>query len=256
MFKAAQKASRALIRDFGELEHLQVSKKGTKDFVTAADLRAEKVIIEELLKARPNYSVISEESGETKGTDAEYRWVLDPLDGTINFLHGNVTFCTTIALEKTNYNGSKEIIAALTMAPVLKESYYAEKGAGAWAESENGMARRLRVAGRNNFNDCLFAIGSAYTDLKITDRLGPDTSGLRSIGSTALAMAYTASGRFDAFLQSSTNYWDVAAGILLIKEAGGLVTDFSSKQVKPGKTSILASNDDLHGKLLRAIKQP
>ncbi len=254
MLKATRKATRALIRDFGELENLQVSRKGTKDFVSAADIKAEKVIMEELLKARPNFGFLTEESGEIPGSDTSHRWIVDPLDGTINFLHGNATFCTTIALERTNPNGSREIIACVTEAPILKESFWSEKGMGSWVEGENSTSRRLRVSARKNFNDSLFCLGSLNSDVGTASKLAPQASGVRIIGSTALAMAYTASGSFDGFLQGKTNYWDIAAGILLIKEAGGIVTNYNDKADFTSNSSILAANDLMHANCLNLIK--
>lgn len=253
MLKAARKATRALIRDFGELENLQVSRKGTKDFVSAADLKAEKIIMEELKKARPKFGFLTEETGEIPGEDETHRWIIDPLDGTINFLHGNSCFSTTIALERTNPNGSKEIIAAVTEAPVLKESYWAEKGMGSWVEGDNGSSRRLRVSARKNFNDSLFCLGSLNSDIPTANLLAPLASGVRVIGSTALALAYTASGTFDGFMQGKTNYWDIAAGILLIKEAGGTVSNYTNKSEFPNGTSIIAANDAMHASLLKEI---
>ncbi len=255
MLKAARKATRALIRDFGELENLQVSRKGTKDFVTAADLKAEKILIEELKKARPKFGFLTEETGEIPGDDATHRWIIDPLDGTINFLHGNPTFCTTIALERTNPNGPREIIAAVTESPIFRETYWAEKGMGAWVEGDSGSSRRLRVAARKNFHDSLFALGSLNSDIPTAMLLAPIASGVRVIGSTALAMAYTAAGSFDGFLQSKTNYWDIAAGILFIKEAGGIISNYNDKQDFSGSNGVMAANDTMHANLLKEIKR-
>lgn len=253
MLKATHKATRALIRDFGELENLQISKKGTKDFVSAADLKAEKILMEELKKARPKIGFLSEESGETKGEDEALRWIIDPLDGTINFLHGNASFCTTIALEKTNYDGRKEIIACVTAAPILKEIYWAEKGMGAWVEGDNSQSRRLRVAVRKNFNESMFCLGSLNCDIPVANVLAPQASGVRAIGSTALALAYCAAASFDGFVQSKTNYWDIAAGILLVKEAGGIVTNFNNKTDYSKMTSIIAANDIMHSNLVKLV---
>jgi myo-inositol-1(or 4)-monophosphatase len=255
MLKAARKATKALIRDFGELENLQVSRKGTKDFVTAADLRAEKILIEELKKARPRFGFMTEESEEIKGADETHRWIIDPLDGTINFLHGNPTFCTTIALERTNPNGSQEIIAAVTESPILRETYWAEKGMGAWVEGDSGSSRRLRVAARKNLNESMFCLGSLNSDIPTAQILTPLASGVRVIGSTALALAYTAAGSFDGFMQGKTNYWDIAAGILLIKEAGGLISTYNDKQDFVKSTSVIAANDVMHANLLKELRK-
>ncbi len=255
MMKAVRKATRALIRDFGELENLQVSKKGTNDFVTAADLKAEKILIEELQKARPKYGFLTEESGEIPGTDESHRWIIDPLDGTINFMHGHPTFCSTIALERTHPNGSREIIAALTEAPVLNEIFWAEKGVGAWVEGGH-TARRLRVSARTKYTDSLLCVGALKTDITSVNKLvSLQASGVRAIGSTALALAYTASGNFDAFMQGKTNYWDIAAGILLVKEAGGNVTTYNNKNdFHNSNPSIIAANDIMHGNLIKEIE--
>lgn len=255
MLKAVRRATRALVRDFGELENLQVSKKGTKDFVSAADLKAEKMLIEDLKKARPGFGFLTEETGEIPGTDETHRWIIDPLDGTINFLHGNHLFCSTIALEKTNYNGSKEIIACVTESPITKEIFWAEKGVGAWVEYENSSSRRLRVSNRTKFNDSLFCLGSLNSDIPIAAKLAPQASGVRAIGSTALALAYTAAGTFDGFMQEKINYWDIAAGILLVKEAGGVVSTFDDKNTFQNRTSIVAANDEMHRVLLQEIKK-
>jgi myo-inositol-1(or 4)-monophosphatase len=255
MIKAVRRATKALIRDFGELENLQVSRKGTNDFVSAADLKAEKILVEELQKARPKFGFLTEENGVIKGEDETHRWIVDPLDGTINFLHGNPTFCTTIALEKTHYNGSKEIIAAITASPILSEIYWAEKGMGAWVEDERGSSRRLRVSARTRFSDSLFCLGSLKTDTDIANKIASQSSGVRVIGSTALALAYTAAGTFDGFMQSKTNYWDIAAGILLIKEAGGVISNYNDKFNFTNGSSAIAANDMMHKTLLQeAVK--
>lgn len=254
MLKAVRKATRGLIRDFGEVENLQVSRKGTSDFVTAADLKAEKVLIEELQKARPKYGFLSEEAGFIKGEDETHRWIIDPLDGTINFMHGNPLFCCTIALERTNPNGSKEIIAAVTEAPIPNEIYWAEKGVGAWVDGGN-TARRLRVSARKKFNDGLFCVGALKGDVSIVTKLNElQASGVRALGSTALSLAYTASGSNDAFIKNSAHLWDIAAGILLVKEAGGVVTNFSGKSDLAEGTSIIAGGDSMHFALLKEFK--
>lgn len=254
MMKAIRRATRSMIRDFGELEQLQVSRKGTNDFVTAADLKAEKIIIEELQKARPKYGILSEERPEIKGEDESFRWIIDPLDGTINFMHGNACFCSTVALEKTNPNGTREIIACVTESPVLNETYWAEKGAGAWVENNNNRSRRLRVSVRKKFHDALFCVGALKRDIETAQKLvNLEASGVRNIGSTALALAYTAAGNFDAFAQSSAKYWDIAAGILLVKEAGGIATNFQDKHNFPETSSIIAAGDDIHRALIKAL---
>jgi myo-inositol-1(or 4)-monophosphatase len=252
MLDAVRKASRGLIRDFGELENLQVSKKGPKDFVSSADLRAEETLIRELKKARPDYSILSEESGYIKGETEEYCWIIDPLDGTTNFLHSYSFFCTTIALQKTQYNGKKEIIAAVTAAPILKEIFWAEKGFGVWLESsEQTGSFKLRVSARDKINESLLAIGSYIRDSH--DELTASVAATRCTGSTALALAYTAAGRFDSFIQNDCYAWDMAAGILFINEAKGAVSDFGGKQDMFASSSIIASNADLHPLILKKI---
>ncbi len=250
MLKTVRKATKGLIRDFGELENLQVSRKGTKDFVSTADLKAEKILVEELQKARPKFGFLNEEGGEIKGEDSSFRWVIDPLDGTINFLHGTPFFCTNLALEQTHPNGKREIIAAVTEVPVLKQTFWAEKGNGAWVELENSNARRLRVAARIKTEDSLFCLGSLNSDTTLAAKLAPISSGVRVIGSTALALAFTAAGYFDGFMQSKTSYWDIAAGILLIKESGGIITNIDNKNELGDGDSVIAANDEMH-KILR-----
>lgn len=255
MLNAVRKATKALIRDFGELENLQVSRKGTSDFVTAADLKAEKILMEELQKARPKYGFLTEESGVIKGSDESHRWIIDPLDGTINFMHGSPLFCCTVALERTNHNGSKEIIAAVTESPIYNEVYWAEKGLGAWVDGGN-TARRLRVAARNKFNDSLFCVGTLKNDIPLVNKLiSLDASGVRAIGSTALSLAYTAAGSCDAFVKGSAHLWDIAAGILLVREAGGVVTTFEDKSDLPEGCSIVAANDKLQMSLIKEFRQ-
>ena len=256
MLDSVRKSSRGLVRDFGEIENLQVSRKGPKDFVSSADLRAEKIIIRELQKARPGYSILSEETGLIKGDDKEYRWIIDPLDGTMNFLHGFSFFCSTIALEKTLPNGKTEIIAAVTEAPILRETFWAEKGAGAWLETAEIInSTRLRVGARTKMSDSLLIIGSYSNDIKAGSQLTTSVAAMRCVGSTALALAYTAAGRFDSFVHEGCCPWDIAAGILLMKEATGHVSDSKGKQKMFENKSIVATNCDLHPLVLKKMSK-
>jgi len=232
MIKASEKASKVLIRDFGELEKLQVSKKGPKDFVTNADIKAEKIIIEELKKARPNYSIISEENGIEKNKDKSNTWIIDPIDGTINFLHGIPHFAISIALQFNN-----EIVSGLIFDPIKNELFYAEKNNGAFFNNQ-----RIRVSKKNNINECLFAIGKIKNE--------PDLIYRRS-GCAALDMAYVASGRYDGYFQNNLNLWDIAAGIIIIKEAGGIINDIDLNNI--GNIKVLASSTEINTKFIEKI---
>jgi len=232
MIKASEKASKVLIRDFGELEKLQVSKKGPTDFVSNADIKAEKIIIEELKKARPNYSIISEENGIEKNKDKSNTWIIDPIDGTINFLHGIPHFAISIALQFNN-----EIVSGLIFDPIKNELFYAEKNNGAFFNNQ-----RIRVSKKNNINECLFAIGKIKNE--------PDLIYRRS-GCAALDMAYVASGRYDGYFQNNLNLWDIAAGIIIIKEAGGIINDIDLNNI--GNIKILASSTEINTKFIKKI---
>ena len=232
MIKASERASKILIRDFGELEKLQVSKKGPKDFVTNSDIKVEKIIIEELKKARPNYSIISEENGVEKNKDESHSWIIDPIDGTINFLHGIPHFAISIALKSNN-----EITCGLVFDPIKDEMFYAEKNNGAFFNNQ-----RIRVSKKNNLDDCLFAIGKLETE--------PDFTFRRS-GCAALDIAYVASGRLDGYVQNNLNLWDIAAGIILIKEAGGIINDIDLNNIK--NVNVLASSVEIHSKFLKKL---
>ncbi len=233
MIKASEKASKILIRDFGELEKLQVSKKGPTDFVTNSDLRAEKIIIEELKKARPNYSFISEENGIEDNKDKNNTWIIDPIDGTVNFLHGVPHFAISIALKSNN-----EIISGLIFDPIKNEMFYAERNNGAFFNNQ-----RIRVSKKNQLNDCLFGTGG-----KIENE--PDIP-FRKSGCAALDMAYVASGRYDGYFQHDLNLWDIAAGIVIVKEAGGVLNEIDLSVNKNIK--IIASSVDINGKLLEKL---
>lgn len=262
MIQAARKASRALVRDFGEVERLQVSKKGLADFVTNADQRSERIIKEELQSLRPNYGFLLEESGEIQGTDPDgHRFIVDPLDGTTNFIHGIPFVAIAIALEKINLQGKPEIIAAVVEAPILQETYYAEKGSGAWLERGhlhgNPKRERLRVAQRRNIDEAvLLAACSQYGGSKqhqAIERLKGKLGGIRAMGSSALELAYIAAGRGDIYFQHQEKPWDLATGILLVREAGGIVTDMTLGSAMLEEGSILASNDILHEKISQLV---
>jgi myo-inositol-1(or 4)-monophosphatase len=251
MVSAVLKAGRGLTRDFGEVENLQVSLKGPGDFVSAADHRADETLIAELRKARPTYGFLTEESGELPGEDRGNRWIIDPLDGTTNFLHGIPIFSVSLALER-----EQQLVAAVVYNPIMNELYTAERGAGAFLND-----RRLRVAGRKKLADSVIgsgipSIGATGTDLFLgeLDHVMGKVAGVRRCGSAALDLAWVASGRFDAFWQHGLSSWDVAGGILLVREAGGFVTDLGggSDRMPNGSVpgSVLAGNEAIHGALL------
>ncbi len=214
MIKASEKASKVLIRDFGEIEKLQVSKKGPSDFVTNSDLKTEKIIIEELKKAKPNYSIISEENGIENNKDKDNTWIIDPIDGTMNFLHGVPHFAISIAHKK-----KEEIISGLIFDPIKNELFYAEKNNGAFYNNH-----RIKVSKKNNLSDCLFVLGG-----KIENKLN---FSYRKTGCAALDMAYVASGRYDGYFQKDLKIWDIAARIILIKKRGDLLMKSILKIIK------------------------
>ena len=229
MIKASEKASKVLIRDFGEIEKLQVSNKGPTDFVTNADIKVEKIIIEELKKAKPNYSIISEENGIEINKDKNNTWIIDPIDGTVNFLHGIPHFAISIALKKEN-----EIVSGLIYDPIKDEMFFGEKNNGAFFNNE-----RIRVSKKNKLSDCLFATGG---------KIVSDYSFLyRKSGSAALDMAYVAAGRYDGYFQKNLNIWDIAAGIIIIKEAGGVINEIDASNQK--NIEIITSTPDINSKL-------
>ena len=250
MQEAVHKASKGLVRDFFEIESLQVSSKGTNDFVSIADERTEQLLFDELHKARPDYHFLMEERGEVAGKDScPYRFIVDPLDGTINFLHGMPQFCITVALEQTHANGQKEIIAAVTKAPILKELYFAEKGQGTWFEDANGKRSRLRVANRNSLDQTLIYAGSLKQDLDWVAPLHQQVPGIRCLGTTALALAYLSAGQMDAFIQRQPKLWDVAAGLLLVKEAGGIIQYDPHNNEQSTSDYVIAANSKLFDQL-------
>lgn len=250
MEKAARKAAPRLRRDFGEVEHLQVSRKGPADFVSIADRRAEATIREILQQARPDWGLLMEEAGEIPGDPDKPRWIVDPLDGTSNFLHGIPHFAITIAVEDRG-----EIISGLIYQPLTDESYWAEKGRGAWLHD-----RRLRVSGRRDLHESLIATGIPYKGhgdyaqfSRILEAVTPEVAGIRRFGSAALDLAFVAAGKYDGFWESHLQPWDVAAGILLVREAGGFVTDFRGGEQPIQRAEIIAANDALHSRLHRLV---
>ena len=246
MVQAAYKAARALVRDFGEVENLQVSKKGPGDFVTAADIKAEKVLRHELRRARPKFGFLLEESGTVEGADASRRWIVDPLDGTLNFLHGIPHFAISIALEQDG-----EIVAGVVYDPLRDELFHAEKGGGAFHND-----RRMRVSSRGRLAEAVFATGIPWTGraghgeyLAQLARVMESIAGVRRMGSAALDLAYVAAGRFDGFWEPALAPWDIAAGILLVRESGGFVSDFAGRPVAFESGDIIAANDRLNDAL-------
>lgn len=251
MVKAAEKAARSLRRDFGEVEQLQVSRKGPGDFVTAADRRAEKIIFEELQAARPNYSFMMEESGEVKGDDKDHVWIIDPLDGTHNFMHGIPHWAISIALERKG-----EIISGLVYDPIKDEMFMAEKGMGAFLQN-----KRLRVSGRNNFEVCSFATGYGGFDAAKKKTFLMELNAVISVapmirrgGSAALDLAYVAAGRLDGYWEHDIKPWDVAAGVLIVKEAGGFVSGIGSNDNPVYAREIVAANAAIHNDLRTLVK--
>ncbi len=251
--KACLKASRSLIRDFGEIENLQVSSKGPGDFVTSADKRTEKIIIEELLKAHPDYGILTEESGLINKTNTKNRWIIDPIDGTTNFLNGIPQFAISIGYEEKN-----EIKCGVIFDPIKNEMFFAEKGSGAFLNNS-----RIRVSNKKKLKDSLLVTGGPKQSSKIKDEIFTEfikisnnvVSPIRKFGSAALDLAYVACGRFDGYWQRELNYWDVAAGIIILKEAGGFIDFFEADNKAPLKKNILASNSNIHNELSNLINK-
>ena len=255
MTRAARKAAPRLRRDFGEVEQLQVSKKGPADFVSMADQRAEQTIIEELRNARPDWAIECEESGSIEGNPDKPRWIVDPLDGTTNFLHGVPHFAISIAVEDKTPAGKPEITHGLIYQPLTDESFWAEKGRGAWLQD-----RRLRVSARRNLDEALigtgvphFGRGNVADWSRIFGAIAPEVCGIRRLGSAALDFAWVAAGRFDAFWEDDLDIWDAAAGILLVKEAGGFVTDYRGQDRMFERREYLAASGELHSKLHKLL---
>ena len=251
MVKACRKASKTVIRDFGEIENLQVSLKGPGDFVTNCDKKVEKILIDELLKARPNYSILSEEIGEINNDDS-FKWIIDPIDGTSNFLHGVPHFAISVGLEH-----NKEIICGIIYDPIKDEMFTAEKGNGSYMNNQ-----RMRVSSRSKLEDCMIFTGGPKRDAKNRELALKEyykfsikvLTPIRKLGSASLDMAYVAAGRCDGFLQRNLNYWDVAAGIILVKEAGGFVTDFNGESEYIQNKTILATNAKINEEMIEVLK--
>ncbi len=259
MVRAAEKAGRAIIRDFGEVEQLQVSRKGPADFVSAADLKAERIIRQELVKARPGFGFLMEEGGTIVGEDPAHRWLVDPLDGTTNFLHGLPHFAISIALEHKGDRKS-EIIAGVVYDPIKDEIFWAEKGVGAYVGD-----RRLRVSGRGKLADSLLATGIPFLGrqegeghrvfLAQLQAVMAHTAGVRRWGAAALDLAYVAAGRVDGFWEAGLGPWDVAAGTILVREAGGYVSEIGGKAHRLDSANILAANDRLYTEFVKLLKK-
>jgi myo-inositol-1(or 4)-monophosphatase len=255
MTRAARKAAPRLRRDFGEVEQLQVSRKGPADFVSMADERAEATIVEELRNARPDWGLLVEEAGEIAGNPEKPRWIVDPLDGTTNFLHGVPHFAISIAVEEKKPGGGAEISHALVYQPLTDESFWAEKGRGAWLQDA-----RLRVSARRDLNDSLIGTGIPHLGrgdaarwAKIYAAVGPQVSGVRRFGSAALDLAWVAAGRMDGFWEEDLDVWDTAAGMLLVKEAGGFVTDYRGADRSFERREYLAGSAAIHSKLQKLV---
>jgi myo-inositol-1(or 4)-monophosphatase len=255
MDRAARKAGAKLRRDFNEVQHLQVSRKGPADFVSKADRTAERTLYEDLLKARPDWGFLLEEAGEIEGDPAKPRWIIDPLDGTTNFLHGLPHFAISIAVEEPLANGKREVTSGLIYQPLTDESFWAERGRGAWLHD-----KRLRVSGRRDLSETLIATGIPFMghgDLpqwtRIFGAVAPEVAGIRRLGSAALDLAWVAAGRFDGFWEAHLQPWDVAAGILLVREAGGFVTDYRGGDRMMERSEFLAGNDAVHSRLQKLV---
>ena len=250
--KVCMKASRSLIRDFGEIENLQVSTKGPGDFVTSADKRTEKILIDELQKAHPDFGILTEESGMINKSNIKNRWIIDPIDGTMNFLNGVPQFAISIGYEEEG-----EIKCGVVFNPIMNEMFLAEKGNGAYLNNT-----RIRVSNKKKIKDALLVTGGPKGSSKIKDKIfseyinvSKNVSNVRKFGSAALDMAYVACGRFDGYWQMELNYWDVAAGIIIVKEAGGFVDFFEKDKNLPLKKNILATNSNIHEELRDLINK-
>ena len=252
MVKTCRKAAKTLIRDFGEIENLQVSIKGPGDYVSASDKKVEKILIEELQKARPHYSILSEEIGEINNSDESFKWIIDPIDGTNNFLHGIPHFAISIGLEH-----NKEIICGIIYDPIKDEMFTAEKGKGSYVNNH-----RMRVSSRSKLKDCIiFTGGPKYgsTNKELSMKEYNKFSSkviipIRKLGSGALDMAYVAAGRCDGMWSRNLNYWDIAAGIIIVKEAGGFVTDFDGENEYIQNKTIIATNSKINKEMIEVLK--
>ena len=253
--RAARKAGPRLRRDFNEVQQLQVSRKGPADFVTIADQRAEQTLYEELSRARPDWGFLMEERGEVAGDPNKPRFIVDPLDGTTNFLHGIPHFAISIAVEEPMPNGKREITSAMVYQPITDEAFWAEKGRGAWVQEQ-----RLRVSARRDLADSLIATGIPFLGhgnfaewSRIFGAIAPEVAGIRRMGSAALDLAWVAAGRYDGYWESGLKPWDAAAGLLLVKEAGGFVTDFRGGERMMERSEFLAANDGLQTRLHKLL---
>jgi len=252
MVQAAFKAGRSLARDFGEVENLQVSLKGPSDYVSQADHKAEEIVRSELSRARPTYGFLGEEGGETRGSDGQHRWIVDPLDGTTNFLHGIPHFAVSIALERND-----EVVAGVVYNPATDELYTADRGKGAFLND-----RRMRVAGRRKLSDCVIGTGVPHLGrgdhglyLGELGRVMGEVAGIRRMGAAALDMAYVAAGRMDAYWEEGISAWDMAAGVILLREAGGFVSDKDGGQRMFDRKSVVAGNERIQRELLGVLKR-
>ena len=251
MVKACRKAAKTLIRDFGEIENLQVSIKGPGDFVTASDKKVEKILIDELQKARPNYSILSEEVGKINN-DESFKWIIDPIDGTANFLHGIPHFAISIGLE---HDG--EIICGIIYDPIKDEMFVAEKGNGSYLNNQ-----RIRVSSRSKLENCIIFTGGPKIGVKNRELFLKEYNNvsskvpttIRKLGSASLDMAYVAAGRCDGFWQRDLKYWDIAAGIILVRESGGFVTDFKGEKGYMQNKTILATNSKINNEMIEILK--
>ncbi len=251
MVAAARKAGRPLVRDFNELENLQISMKGPADFVTSADKRTERILIEELSRARPGYGFLGEEGGAIEGADKSHRYIIDPIDGTTNFLHGIPHFAISIGLEREG-----QLVSALVYNPVTDDLFTAEKGHGAFLNN-----KRLRVAARKELGSSVIATGLPFMGKEGHARAPAEmaavmnvTAGIRRMGAASLDLAYVAAGRFDGFWEHGLQPWDVAAGILLLKEAGGVITDINGGEQMMSNGQVVCANENLHPQLLKLLK--
>ncbi|WP_419896523.1 inositol monophosphatase family protein [Roseomonas sp. USHLN139] len=253
---AAQKAGKRLLRDFGEVEQLQVSMKGPGDFVSQADLRAEETLRAELGRARPNFAFLGEEQGESGSADWEWRWVIDPLDGTTNFLHGIPHWAVSIGIEKRLTETTSEIVAGVIYNPAADELFWAEKGVGAFLND-----RRLRVSGRRDMIQAVFATGIPFAKIPrkaefsaILAKVMPQVAGVRRMGAAALDLAWTAAGRYEGYWELGLNKWDIAAGLIILKEAGGWATDMDGADPYPSG-NVIAGNPLLQPKLREVVNE-
>ncbi len=254
MTRAVEKAGRALVRDFGEVEQLQVSKKGPADFVSNADHKAEGILRDELSKARPRFGFLMEESGEVAGDDGEHRWIVDPLDGTTNFLHGMPHWAISVALEQ-----NREIVAGIVYDPVKDEMFQAQKGVGAFLGN-----RRIRVSSRSRLPESVFATGIPFLGiqegeghrhfLRRLETVMSATAGVRRWGAASLDLAYVAAGRYEGFWERGLKPWDIAAGLILVREAGGIVSDVAGGRFALEDQDLMATNEQIHATFVALMK--